>query len=76
MALNHSEETHQLLVAKVPTATGRELPEWFGRLDSGPAMSRFADRVNWLRQEYGISHGHATAIVHEYDLRRAHRAFE
>ena len=76
MALHHSDETHQLLVAKVPSATGSDLPEWFNRLDSGPAMLRFDDRVRWLRDEFGISHGHATAIVHEHDLRRAHRSFE
>jgi hypothetical protein len=32
--------------------------------------------VNWLRAEYGLSHGHATAIVHEHNLVRAHRSFE
>lgn len=76
MALHHSEETHQLLVARLPNATGRPLQEWLGQLDNGPACLRFDDRVQWLRDEYGLSHGHATAIVHEYDLRRAHRSFE
>jgi uncharacterized protein DUF4287 len=76
MALHHSEETHQLLIAKVAQATGRDLPEWFGHLDAGPGLTRFAERVNWLRDQFGLSHGHATAIVHEHDLRRAHRAFE
>ena len=76
MALNHSEETHQLLVAKIPSATGRDLQEWFRQLDSGCSFLRFEDRVNWLRDEFGIAHGHATAIVHEHALRRAHRSFE
>lgn len=76
MALHHSEETHQLLVAKIPSATGRQLREWFSRLDSGPGFLRFEDRVNWLRDEFGLAHGHATAIVHEHNLRRAHRSFE
>ena len=76
MALNHSEETHQLLIAKSPAATGRELPEWLSCLESGPGFLRFDDRVNWLRDEFGLAHGHATAIVHEHDLRRAHRSFE
>jgi len=75
MALHHSEETHQNLLARIPKATGRELHEWLRALEDGPSFLRFEDRVNWLRDEYGISHGHATAIVHEQDLKRAQRAF-
>jgi hypothetical protein len=75
MALNHSEETHKNLLARLPRATGRELPEWIRALESGPSFLRFEDRVSWLRNEYGIAHGHATAIVHEHDLRRAQRNF-
>ncbi|MDP9444356.1 MAG: DUF4287 domain-containing protein [Actinomycetota bacterium] len=76
MALHHSEETHRQLVERIPSATGRELKEWFGRIDQGPGMLRFDERVSWLRDEYGLSHGHATAIVHEHNLRKAARAFE
>ncbi len=76
MALHHSDETHQLLVARVPEATGSSLEEWFGRLDSGPGLLRFDERVQWLRDEYDVAHGHATAIVHEHDLKKAHRSFE
>ncbi len=75
MSLHHSEETHQLLVARVPGATGMELPEWFKRLDDGPSFSRFDDRVQWLRDEYSLAHGHATAIVHEHNLKRSRRSF-
>ncbi|MFE7986603.1 DUF4287 domain-containing protein, partial [Streptomyces cellulosae] len=28
---------------------------------------------SWLRHEYDLAYGHAKAIVHEYDLRRAAR---
>ncbi len=76
MGLNHSEETHQMLVARIPGATGRQLTEWFGHLDDQPGFLRFEERVRWLRDEFGLAHGHATAIAHEHDLRRAHRAFE
>ncbi|HLT09666.1 MAG TPA: DUF4287 domain-containing protein [Micromonosporaceae bacterium] len=76
MSLNHSEETHRNLVARIPDVTGRNLREWFKALEAGPAFSRFEDRVKWLRAEHGLPHGHATAIVHEHDLRRAARAFE
>jgi hypothetical protein len=75
MSLHHSEETHQLLVSRIPEATGRPLHEWFGHLDNGPAFLRFEERVQWLREEFGIAHGHATAIVHEHDKRRAQRSF-
>ncbi len=76
MSLHHSEATHQLLVSRVPEATGRPLAEWFGQLDNCPGFLRFDDKVQWLRDEYGIAHGHATAIVHEHDLHKAHRSFE
>ena len=74
MGLHHSEETHRNLVDRVPAATGRQLDEWYQALENGPAFLRFEDRVNWLRDEHGISHGHATAIVHEHDMQRAARS--
>ncbi len=76
MSLNHSEETHRNLVARIPKVTGKDLQEWFKDLEAGPAFLRFEDRVKWLRSEHNLAHGHATAIVHEHDLRRAARAFE
>ncbi|MDP9398609.1 MAG: DUF4287 domain-containing protein [Actinomycetota bacterium] len=75
MSLHHSEETHQQLVARVPQATGRGLRDWFRELEDGPGLLRFEERVNWLRVEHGIAHGHATAIVHEHDKVRANRSF-
>lgn len=71
MSLHHSEETHQSLLARIPEVTNRALPQWFACLDNGPGLTRFEERVNWLRDEHEISHGYATAIVHEHDLRRA-----
>lgn len=73
MSLHHSEETHQQLVARIPDATGRGLEEWFRALEDGPGLTRFDERVNWLRDEHGLAHGHATAIVHEHDRLRAAR---
>ena len=73
MGLNHSEETHQRLVQKVPKCTGREMTEWFELMNDGPSFLRFDERVRWLLTEYALAHGHATAIVHEYDLVRAQR---
>ena len=71
----HSDATHKQLLARIPAATGRELPEWFAALEAGPGLLRFEERVNWLRDEHEISHGYASAIVHEHDLRRSQRSF-
>jgi hypothetical protein len=73
--MHHSEETHNQLVERLPQATGRELPEWLRALEAGPGLVRFDERVNWLRAEHELSHGYATAIVHEHDKRRSQRGF-
>jgi hypothetical protein len=72
-SLHHSEETHANLVARLPEATGRTMSEWAQIVEDGPALTRFEERVHWLQDEYDISHGYATAVVHEYDKRRAAR---
>lgn len=74
--MNHSEETHEQLLSRIPDATGRELPHWMQALEEGPGLLRFEERVNWLRDEHALSHGYATAIVHEYDKRRSQRGFD
>jgi Domain of unknown function (DUF4287) len=70
MSQIHSEETHQSLLARIPAVTGRQLPQWFEALEQGPGLLRFDERVNWLADEHGISHGYARAIVHEHERRR------
>ncbi|MGI5120232.1 DUF4287 domain-containing protein [Marinactinospora thermotolerans] len=74
MSVTHSPETHALLIARVPTVTGRELHEWFTTLDNGPGLRRCSERSNWLADEHGISLGYARAIVQEYDRRRHNRS--
>jgi hypothetical protein len=68
-----SEETHRNLLSRIPDCTGREIREWLRAVDDGPAFLRFDEKVSWLRSEHDLSYGHAKAIVHEYDLRRAAR---
>jgi hypothetical protein len=75
MSLHHSEQTHHNLLARIPESTGRALADWFRVVDAGPALMRFEERVTWLRGEFDLSHGYATAIIHEHDVRRAARAF-
>jgi hypothetical protein len=70
LTLNHSPETHKNLIARIPFVTGRDLPEWFESLESGPAFLRCEERANWLADEHGLTHGYASAIVHEYEYRR------
>lgn len=68
--LTHSPALHQSLMARIPVVTGRDLNHWFTTLESGPAYLRLEERAYWLADECGISHGYASAIVHEYEIRR------
>jgi predicted DNA-binding transcriptional regulator AlpA len=61
---------HHNLLARVPAVTGQDLLGWFRRLEAGPAFLRLEERSHWLADEYGINHGYANAIVHEFELRR------
>jgi hypothetical protein len=70
LSLTHSPHLHSSLIARIPVVTGRDLAEWFSRLESGPAFLRREERANWLADDAGISHGYAYAIVHEYEMRR------
>jgi hypothetical protein len=70
LSLIHSPHLHSSLIARIPVVTGRDLAEWFSRLESGPAFLRREERANWLADDAGISHGYAYAIVHEYEMRR------
>jgi hypothetical protein len=70
LSLIHSPNLHKSLIARIPAVTGRELAEWFHRLDSGPAFLRREERAHWLADDAGISHGYANAIVHEYEMQR------
>ena len=73
MSLMHPTETHQNLLSRIPSVTGREMGEWLKAVDEGPSLLRCEEKIDWLRREYGLSHGYAKAIVHEHDLRRAAR---
>jgi Domain of unknown function (DUF4287) len=70
LSLIHSPNMHSSLIARIPVVTGRDLAEWFHRLETGPAFLRRDERAAWLADDAGISHGYAHAIVHEYEMRR------
>lgn len=75
MSNGHSDETHAQLIARIPDQTGRSMSDWFSVIENGPSLLRFDERVEWLRTEHELSHGYATAIVHEHDLHRGQRSF-
>ncbi|GAA3979592.1 DUF4287 domain-containing protein [Thermobifida alba] len=70
MPVSHSPEIHARLLARIPDTTGYELHEWFDILERGPALTNCLERAHWLADEYGLTHGYATAIVQEFDRRR------
>ncbi|MFE7751724.1 DUF4287 domain-containing protein [Streptomyces sp. NPDC057428] len=68
-----SEETHRNLLSRIPHCTGRDIADWLRTVEEGPSLVRFEEKVSWLRSEHDLTYGHAKAIIHEYDLRRAAR---
>jgi len=70
LSLTHSPSLHSSIIARIPVVTGRDLAEWFHRLEAGPAFLRCDERASWLADDAGISHGYANALVHEYEMRR------
>lgn len=75
MAHLHSHATHEQLVRRIPEITGRPLDDWLDCLQDGPGLVRSEERARWLRTQHDLSYGYAAAIVHEQNLRRAHRSF-
>ena len=73
LSLFHSPEMHKNLIARIPSVTGRDLREWFRSLENGPAFLRCTERAHWLADEHGLTHGYASAIVHEYEIQRSIR---
>ncbi|MFI6395528.1 DUF4287 domain-containing protein [Nonomuraea sp. NPDC050540] len=71
---NHQRDAEARLLARIPQITGRDLPEWFRKIDNGPSFLRVEERVNWLVNEHGLTGAYAVAIVHEHERRRRHHA--
>jgi hypothetical protein len=70
MSPNLSPQTHRSLIERLPQATGYDVGHWLARLDDGPGLLRFSERVGWLRDAHSLPHRYAAAVVHESDLRR------
>lgn len=41
---------------------GRPIDEWIGLLREKPGLKHM-ELVNWLKEEHGLGHGHANALV-------------
>jgi hypothetical protein len=42
---------------------GKPISEWMAIVGASP-LTKHSELVNWLKAEYGMGHGHATALVH------------
>ncbi|MEU8757676.1 DUF4287 domain-containing protein [Streptomyces sp. NPDC048659] len=41
---------------------GRPVSEWFGVIEGAP-FAKHMELVRWLKDEHGLGHGHANALV-------------
>jgi hypothetical protein len=51
------------MINNMPEKTGKALDEWLSILEQ-EQFSRHGEAVNFLKKEYGITHGFANTIVH------------
>ena len=58
-------DPNQSLIFDLPRNTGRSLDEWFAVLEKTD-LQKHTELMNHLKQEHGVSHGFANAIVLHY----------
>jgi hypothetical protein len=49
----------------IETKYGTSIDEWMARLATAPTM-KHGELVTWLKDGYGMGHGHANALVAVY----------
>ncbi|MET0693843.1 MAG: DUF4287 domain-containing protein [Propionibacteriaceae bacterium] len=70
-----TSDPNQSLIDNLPRNTGRSLEEWFVVL-GGTGLEKHTELMNHLKQEHGVSHGFANAIVLHYRDQRSPAASE
>ncbi len=53
----------QTMINNMPEKTGKSLDQWKTLLDK-KSFSKHSESVNFLKKEYGVTHGFANTIVH------------
>ncbi len=46
----------------IETKYGQPIDHWLGLIANRPE-EKYMETVNWLKQEHGLGHGHANALV-------------
>ena len=49
---------------------GQPIQHWMGLLESHAAELKHLEQVNWLKENHGLGHGHANALVAVYRQER------
>lgn len=57
------EEQTAKMIAGMPAATGRSLPQWL-EIAGGSGRAKHGELVAWLKSEHGVTHGYANLIAH------------
>ena len=56
--------TYQAYLDNIKAKTGKA-PEDFRKLAAKKGLTKFPELMVWLKSDFGLGHGHATAIAHE-----------
>lgn len=49
---------------------GQPIQHWMGLLEANASNLKHLEQVNWLKENHGLGHGHANALVAVYRQER------
>jgi hypothetical protein len=61
--MNGTEKGPASYFPSIEKKYGRPIAEWVEIINAKPELTRHGQLVTWLKQEHGLGHGHATALV-------------
>ena len=70
MAKQTAEAQKASMIANLPEKTGKPLDEWLGIL-AKRGHEKHGDILKFLKGDYGVTHGFANLIAHEFRNRGA-----